>query len=141
MRRWMAVSAILALAAGGAWAQEKTAAPAPVKAEKATAKAEQPKTGERLVWGKVTAVDAEAGALVMEAVIGKGTLTVGVAVEKETEITAAPGNSLKDIKAGDTVRLRYLRTEDRLIAKAIEVQPAGAKAPRAKKAAAKAEKK
>lgn len=130
MRRWMVMSLLLAVAAGSAWAAEQVAR-----------KAEQPQTGERLVAGKVTAVDPEAGALVMEAVVGKKTLTVGVAVEKDTQIVAPPGNSLNDIKVRDTVQMRYLRTEDRLIAKSIKVQAGGAKAGPAKKTAAKAPKK
>ncbi|MBI3078623.1 MAG: hypothetical protein HYY85_16815 [Deltaproteobacteria bacterium] len=117
---WILVGLLLAVA-GGAWANEGAAAPG--GSEKTPGKAEQVKTGERLVWGEVTAVDTEAGALVMEAVVGQGTITVGVVVEQDTVIKAPPDNRLRDIKVGDTVLMRYLRTEHRLIAKSIEVRP------------------
>jgi len=71
----------------------------------------------RVVKGKVTAVDVEHNALVVDTKIAKGILTVGVTIDART--TFSKGKSLEDIKVGDTVILKYTREDGRLIAKSI----------------------
>lgn len=71
----------------------------------------------RVVKGKVTAVEVEHNALVVDAKIAKGVLTVGVTVDARTAFSK--GKSLGDIKVGDTVTLKYTREDGQLIAKSI----------------------
>lgn len=71
----------------------------------------------RVVRGTVTAVDVEHNALVIDAKVAKGILTVGVTVDARTAFSE--GKSLGNMKVGDTVTLKYGREDSRLIAKSI----------------------
>jgi hypothetical protein len=67
--------------------------------------------------GKVTAVDPQGKAIVIEAGKGKQALTVGAIVDDKTKVAVkgkkiAPSDLGKNVKEGDTVTLRYVRTDD-----------------------------
>lgn len=63
--------------------------------------------------GKVTAIDPQGKAITINAMVGKEAMDVGTAVDKDTVIKVGGKTaSLKDIKVGDTVTIRYLRSND-----------------------------
>ncbi|MGA3174963.1 MAG: hypothetical protein ABSE25_11130 [Syntrophorhabdales bacterium] len=67
--------------------------------------------------GKVTAIDPEGKAIVIEAGKGKAALTVGAAIGSDTKLTVkgknVPLSDLqKDVQVGDTVTLKYYKTDD-----------------------------
>jgi Cu/Ag efflux protein CusF len=66
------------------------------------------------VTGKVTAVDPQGkGIVVMVNIGGKAPLDVGAIVNADTVVKVAGKKAeLSDIKDGDTVRLRYLQSDD-----------------------------
>ncbi len=68
----------------------------------------------RSVTGKVIAVDPEGNGIVVSAKIGaKGSMDVGTVVDTSTVVKVAGKKAeLGDIKTGDTVRLRYLKSDD-----------------------------
>ncbi|OPY70592.1 MAG: hypothetical protein A4E57_00434 [Syntrophorhabdaceae bacterium PtaU1.Bin034] len=73
--------------------------------------------------GKVTAVDPEGKAIVIDVGKGSDAMTVGTIVQPDTKLTVkgkkVPLSDLnKDIKEGDTVTLKYIKT-DNLYAKQI----------------------
>ncbi len=66
--------------------------------------------------GTVSAVDLTAAAVVVEAPIEAGMLTVGVTMKKGAAITRkGSAIGLNDIKVGDKVTLTYTREGDRLV--------------------------
>ncbi|UCF88868.1 MAG: hypothetical protein JSV70_01035 [bacterium] len=70
----------------------------------------------RQAVGTVSAVDLAAAAVVVEAPIEAGTLTVGVTMKKGAPVTRkGSAISLSDIKVGDKVTLTYTREGDRLV--------------------------
>lgn len=81
-------------------------------------------TGEvRTVTGKVSAVDAGAGVLVMEAPTAKGMLTVGVTMKEGAPITKDKRKvTLDDLKVDETVTLKYTRENGRLIGLAVRAR-------------------
>jgi len=69
--------------------------------------------------GKVTSIDPQGKAITISAKAGKEALDVGVIVDKDTMIKVkGKAATLKDIKVGDTVTIRYVRSND-LYAKVI----------------------
>jgi hypothetical protein len=70
----------------------------------------------RTAVGKVSAVDIKAGALVVEAPVEGGTLTVGVTMKGGAPVMRdGRAGSLGDLNPGDWVTLKYTREGDRLI--------------------------
>ena len=93
--------AILALAAGGALAKGE---------------------GRDMV-GKVVALASGSRTIVMEAPLGKSVLTVGAEVPEKASITAGKvAKSFSDIKVGDTIRMRWVREEDKLVVQSIAIR-------------------
>ena len=69
--------------------------------------------------GKVMSVDPQGKAVTISAKAGKQIMDIGVIVNDQTVVKVKGKKaSLSDIKAGDTVKLKYLRT-DNLYAKEI----------------------
>jgi DNA-directed RNA polymerase subunit E'/Rpb7 len=65
------------------------------------------------VTGKVTAVDPQGMAITISAKAGKEIMDVGAIVNKDTRVKAkGKATTLKDIRVGDTVTVRYLRSDD-----------------------------
>jgi Cu/Ag efflux protein CusF len=63
--------------------------------------------------GKVTSIDPQGKAITINAMVGNQALDVGTAVDKDTVIKVGGKTAtLKDIKVGDTVTIRYLRSND-----------------------------
>ena len=70
--------------------------------------------------GKVTSVDPDGKAIMISVKLGKETLNVGTIVNKETTVKVKGKlATLNDIKNGDTVTIRYIRS-DNLYAKEIK---------------------
>lgn len=81
------------------------------------------KEAVRDMVGKVVAVVPGSRTIVMEAPIGKTTMTVGAEVPDKVSITAGKAaKSLSDIKVGDKIRLRWVREEDKLVVQSIAIQ-------------------
>ena len=69
--------------------------------------------------GKVTAIDSEGKGITIDTKTAKGMMDVGTIVDQETVVKVGGKKaSLSDIKVGDTVTIRYLRSTD-LFAKGI----------------------
>jgi Cu/Ag efflux protein CusF len=69
--------------------------------------------------GKVTAIDPQGKAITISAKAGKEAMDVGTIVDKDTMVKVkGKAATLNDIKVGDTVTIRYLRS-DNLYAKEI----------------------
>lgn len=69
--------------------------------------------------GKVTSVDPQGKAITISAKVGKEAMDVGTIVDKDTKVkVGGKAANLNDIKVGDTVTIRYLRS-DNLYAKEI----------------------
>jgi hypothetical protein len=68
----------------------------------------------RVATGKVTAVDPGGkGIVVSEKIGGKETMDVGTIVDKDTVIKVKGKKApLNDIAVGDTVTIRYLKSDD-----------------------------
>jgi hypothetical protein len=65
------------------------------------------------VNGKVTAIDPQGKAITLSAKVGKEATDVGTIVDKDTVIKIKGKIAiLKDIEVGDTVTIRYLRSDD-----------------------------
>ncbi len=100
---------------------------APAMAAQDVAKGES-KTAVRATTGTVMAVTAESRTVVVEATLAGKPWILGVEVPKGATITTGRGaRKLEDLKAGERVRLRWVREENRLVAETISV--IGAKAP------------
>jgi hypothetical protein len=70
----------------------------------------------RTAVGRVSAVDVQAQALVVEAPVEDGSLTVGVTMKKGAPVTKdGRAAVLEDLKPGDWVTLKYTREGDRLV--------------------------
>ena len=69
--------------------------------------------------GKVTSIDPQGAAITISWKVGEKALDVGAIVDKDTmvKVKGKPA-TLQDIKAGDTVTIRYLKS-DNLYAKEI----------------------
>jgi hypothetical protein len=63
--------------------------------------------------GKVTSIDPQGKAITISAKVGKEVMDVGTAVDKDT-VVKVKGKSatINDIKVGDTVTIRYLKSND-----------------------------
>jgi len=86
------------------------------------------KVAERAAAGTVVAVTPESRTVVVEATLAGKPWILGVEVPKGATITTGRGaRKLEDLKAGERVRLRWIREENRLVAETISV--IGAKAP------------
>lgn len=86
------------------------------------------KAGERAATGTVLAVTPESRTLVVESRLGGQPWILGVDVPEGLAITVGgKTKKLDDLKAGERVRLRWVRDENRLTAQSIAV--VGAKAP------------
>lgn len=86
------------------------------------------KAGERAATGTVLAVTPASRTLVVESRLGGQPWILGVEVPEGLAITVGgKTKKLDDLKAGDRVRLRWIREENRLAAESIAV--VGAKAP------------
>ncbi|HUJ90793.1 MAG TPA: hypothetical protein VLX12_11385 [Syntrophorhabdales bacterium] len=69
--------------------------------------------------GEVTSVDPQGTAITISWNVGKETLDVGTIVDKDTMVKVnGKAATLQDIKVGDTVTIRYLKS-DNLYAKEI----------------------
>ena len=100
---------------------------APAMAAREVGKGEA-KAAERAATGTVLAVTPESRTLVVESRLGGQPWILGVEVPERLAVTAeGKTRKLEDLKAGDRVRLRWNREENRLVAESIAV--AGAKAP------------
>jgi hypothetical protein len=75
------------------------------------------KPGEvRIATGKVSAIDPGSNALVMESPTSKGMMAIGVTMKEGAPIMEkSRAIRLGDLKAGETVTLRYTRENGRLI--------------------------
>ena len=63
--------------------------------------------------GKVTAIDPQGKAITISAMAGKEAMDVGAIVDKGTVIkVGGKSAALNDIKVGDTVTIRYLRSDN-----------------------------
>lgn len=86
------------------------------------------KAGERAATGTVLAVTPESRTLVVESRLGGQPWILGVEVPEGLAVTAeGKTRKLDDLKAGDRVRLRWNREENRLVAESIAM--VGGKAP------------
>ena len=86
------------------------------------------KPAAQIATGTVTAVTPESRTLVVEARLSGQPWILGVEVPEGLNITAAgKTKKLEDLKAGERVRLSWIRGENRLVAEAVSV--IGAKAP------------
>lgn len=86
------------------------------------------KAGERAATGTVLAVTPASRTLVVESRLGGQPWILGVEVPEGLAITVGgKTKKLDDLKAGERVRLRWIREENRLAAESIAV--VGAKAP------------
>ena len=69
--------------------------------------------------GKVTSIDPQGAAITISVNIGKEGMVVGTTVDKDTMVkVGGKPATLKDIQVGDTVTIRYLKS-DNLYAKVI----------------------
>ncbi len=69
--------------------------------------------------GQVTSVDPQGTAITISWKVGKETLDAGAIVDKDTKVKVkGKAATLQDIKVGDTVTIRYLKS-DNLYAKEI----------------------
>jgi len=81
------------------------------------------KGGSRVLTGKVVAVEPGSRMIVVDAAVGTGIMTIGAEVPDKAVITAGKAaKNLSDIKAGDTVKMKYVREENRLIVHSIVIQ-------------------
>ncbi|HEX2965426.1 MAG TPA: hypothetical protein VHO84_06555 [Syntrophorhabdaceae bacterium] len=63
--------------------------------------------------GKVTNIDPGGNAITIDTTAGNATMNVGTIVSDDTRITVRDKPaSLDDIKEGDTVTIRYLKSDD-----------------------------
>lgn len=70
----------------------------------------------RTAMGTVSAVDVQSSALVVEAPTAKGTLTVGVTMNKDATVTRKGKHvNLGDLQVGEKVTIRYTRDGDMLV--------------------------
>jgi Cu/Ag efflux protein CusF len=98
-------------------------------------RAEGETTVDRVVRGDVTAVVLPARTLVVQAMLGGQSATIGVEVPPSTKISAGDSHkTLADIKAGDSVWMRYDRLRTKLVADQIRIEKSAA--PSAKSEAA-----
>ena len=73
--------------------------------------------------GKVVALESGSRTIVMEAPRGKSVLTVGAEVPEKASITAGKvAKSFSDIKVGDTIMMRWVREEDKLVIQSIAIR-------------------
>jgi len=89
--------------------------------------AKRPAAKERTISGEVASVDEAAKTVTVKAKGRKGQeLTVGAKVEDQTTIREGKTTkTLADLKAGDKVRLKYVRTADGDVARSILIRSAG----------------
>ena len=74
----------------------------------------------RTETGKVSAIDAKAPAIVVDAPLGKKVLTIGVTMKKDAHITRkGKAVGLGDLKVGEKVSIKYTREDDRLVGLAV----------------------
>ena len=100
---------------------------APTMAAQDAGKAEV-KAAERAATGTVTALTPASRTVVVESRLGGQPWILGVEVPEGLAITVGgKTKKLDDLKAGERVRLRWIREENRLVAESISV--IGAKAP------------
>ncbi|MBI4841359.1 MAG: hypothetical protein HY803_09860 [candidate division NC10 bacterium] len=86
------------------------------------------KAAERAAAGTVTAVTPASRTVVVESTLSGKPWILGVEVPEGLAITVGgKTKKLDDLKAGERVRLRWIREENRLVAESIAV--VGAKAP------------
>ncbi|MBI4537440.1 MAG: hypothetical protein HY712_05735 [candidate division NC10 bacterium] len=86
------------------------------------------KAGERAATGIVTAVTPASRTLVVESRLGGKPWILGVVVPRDLAIGAGgKTKKLEDLKAGDRVRIRWIRKDNELVAESVGL--AGAKAP------------
>ncbi len=86
------------------------------------------KDAGRVATGTVAAVTAATRTLVVESTLGGQPWILGVVVPDGLAVTiGGKAKQLEDLKAGERVRLRWIREQDRLVAESIEV--VAAKAP------------
>jgi len=82
---------------------------------------------DRIVRGDVTAVVPGAKTLVVQAMLGGESATIGVEVPPATRISAGnAAKTLADIKVGDTVWMRYDRLSNKLVADQIRIEKSAA---------------
>ncbi len=63
--------------------------------------------------GKVASIDPEGKAITISAKVGNETMDVGTVVDKDTMVKVKGKKAtLNDIKVGDTVTIRFLRSND-----------------------------
>lgn len=71
------------------------------------------KAAMKSATGKVTAIDADQIGIVIAFGEGKAEMAVGTIIDKDTMIKAkGKKTTLDQIKAGDTVTIKYIRSED-----------------------------
>jgi hypothetical protein len=73
--------------------------------------------GTQSETGKVTAIDPQGQAIVIDAGAGKSAMTVGAVIKPDTKLVikgkSAPLSDLQeDIQVGDRVTLKYMKTDD-----------------------------
>ena len=86
------------------------------------------KAAERAAAGTVTAVTPASRTVVVESRLGGQPWILGVEVPEGLAITiGGKTRKLEDLKAGDRIRLRWIREENRLVAESIAL--VGGKAP------------
>lgn len=100
---------------------------APAMAAQDAGKAEV-KAAERAATGTVTALTPASRTVVVESRLGGQPWILGVEVPEGLAITiGGKTRKLEDLKAGDRIRLRWIREENRLVAESIAL--VGGKAP------------
>ncbi len=73
--------------------------------------------------GKVVALESGSRTIVMEAPLGKRVLTVGAEVPEKASITAGKvAKRFSDLKVGDTIRMRWVQEEDKLVIQSIAIR-------------------
>jgi hypothetical protein len=70
--------------------------------------------------GTVVALESGSRTIVMEAPLGTRVLTVGAEVPEKASITAGKvAKSFSDLTVGDTIKMRWVREEDKLVIQSI----------------------
>ena len=92
------------------------------KAQATRQKGEKEVGVDRIVRGEVTAVEPTAKTLTIKFMRGKEAQTIGVEVPETAKIMQGKAaKTLGDIKIGDRVRMKYDRTNDKLVADQIRI--------------------